>query len=213
MDDRVQSPERFTHVLRRGLSEAAAAIPGGFWRHQGEAVDALRRHFEAMPDRPNAIVVIPTGGGKTEVFSHVLEHHQAVPGASLAGTFVLVPTRTLVVQTVRRLRAQNAGIDVHAIGRRSVPSDGGVNVMTYARFVKLVQGGALSPGEVGLLVLDEAHRGLSERRRRVFARFDGTCPILAFSATPAYDVNKSIYALLGRQSEVVNASTAPLEVA
>lgn len=172
------------------------------WQHQAEALAAFRTHFAADRDRPNAIAVIPTAGGKTEIFGRIVVAHARAAGPDDKPTIILVPTRNLVTQTIARL----AGMGLQTVSRRWPIAPGRVAhavVLTYAAFQDLVHAGRLDPDDIDLLILDEAHCALSELRRPALEQFETRCPILAFSATPAYDLMKNIYAVLGRENEVI----------
>ena len=172
------------------------------WQHQVETLTRLKEHFAHDLEHPNAIAVIPTAGGKTEIFGRVVVAHARAAGPDAKPAMILVPTRNLASQTVTRL----TGFGLQAVSRRWPVASGrtvGAVVLTYAAFQEYVHAGLLDPNAIDLLVLDEAHCALSELRRPALERFEGGCPILAFSATPAYDLMKNIYAVLGRENEVI----------
>lgn len=200
---------------QRHLRDSLATICAGLaqttlWAHQCECLIGLERHFAVDREDPHAICVIPTAGGKTEIFTHLLQtHHVRDAECPAAPSFLLVPKRNLVAQMMRALRRKGMG---WALRRQKGQAFtiAPINVMTYSRFVSLVAAGAISPEEAGLLVLDEAHCGLSDTRKPAIKRFIGLCPIIAFSATPAYDLMKSVYALLGEDNEIINVTAERL---
>jgi superfamily II DNA or RNA helicase len=197
--------------LRNALSAAAKRSHSTrLWAHQRETLAALARHTETRLSRPNAIAVIPTAGGKTEIFAEILQARASLSTPGGKPAFVLTSTLNLVEQTIQRLESTQTFKSVARRWHRRSALRHDLYVMTYARFIRLVQRRKLSEQDIELLILDEAHCGLSRQRWPILKVFDGVCPMLAFSATPAYDLNKSIYALLGQENEVINVSVARL---
>lgn len=175
------------------------------WAHQSETMSAIRTHFLDPSKDPNAIVVMPTGGGKTEIFVRTVESSGLDVGDLRIAlpTIVLEPTRQLVGQTVGVFRERYPNLHVGALdGPLALP--GSVTVMSYDLFSDMVLDGRMAPGDVSAIVMDEAHRGLSDIRQGVMNRFLGRTVVTAYSATPAFDANKNVYALLGRENEVAN---------
>jgi superfamily II DNA or RNA helicase len=125
-------------------------------------------------------------------------------GARLAvPTIVLEPSRHLIQQTVEAFNERFPTLQVSGI---LAPDDRprSVTVMSYELFVNMLRDGRLLPGDVGAVVMDEAHRGLSDLRQGLIRRFLDHAVVTAFSATPAFDANKNVHALLGAGNEVVN---------
>ncbi|MGY2053170.1 DEAD/DEAH box helicase [Methylobacterium sp. JK268] len=152
-----------------------------------------------------ALAVIPTGGGKTEIFVRLVEASGLdAGGARLAvPTIVLEPSRHLIRQTVDTFRERFPALQVSGF---LSPDDRpcSVTVMSYELFVNMLRDGRLLPGDVGAVVMDEAHRGLSDLRQDLIRRFLDHAVVTAFSATPAFDANKNVHALLGADNEIVN---------
>jgi superfamily II DNA or RNA helicase len=178
------------------------------WPHQVEAIGAVGKHF--LGGGESAICVIPTAGGKTEIFQRLVAAAHRNAGPRDLRTVVLVPTRQLIVQTVDRFRSEFPWLHVGFVGKDLGERWAPVTVMTYARFVSMSSRGRIRPGEFDLLVMDEAHRGLSDLRQGHFRRFIGTALIAAFSATPVFDVNKNVYQLLGSGNEVIHVTIVRL---
>lgn len=181
------------------------------WPHQVDAVRAIASHYAA--GGVNAICVIPTAGGKTEIFQRLVSaSHRSSAGLDLR-TVVLVPTRQLIMQTVKRFKTEFPDLEVGYLGKDLGTVWSSTMVMTYARFSSMVRRGLIVPGDIDHLVLDEAHRGLSDLRQSYFRRFLGTTLVTAFSATPVFDVNKNVYRLLGSSNEVIHVTVAELMAA
>ena len=192
--------------LRAGL-DFAGSRGRPLWAHQAETLSALASHLSDPRREARALAVIPTGGGKTEVFVRMVEATGLdAGGARLAvPTIVLEPTRHLIQQTVETFNERFPTLQVSGLlGPDDRPRS--VTVMSYELFVNMLRDGRLIPGDVGAVVMDEAHRGLSDLRQGLIRRFLDHAVVTAFSATPAFDANKNVHALLGSGNEVVNIS-------
>lgn len=71
-----------------------------------------------------------------------------------------------------------------------------VTVTTYDSLILGLKDGSLDPAVFDLVILDEAHRGLSEKRQEAIKSFD-TSFVFGFSATPTFTESKSLDRLLG----------------
>ncbi len=67
-------------------------------------------------------------------------------------------------------------------------------VTTYASLSRLVE--KINPKEVSLLLLDEAHHGLTQKRMDIIKEFSNAC-CYGLTATPAYSPDKNLENLLG----------------
>ncbi len=174
------------------------------WNHQAETLAAFAAHLADPARDPRALAVIPTAGGKTEIIVRLVEATGLdAGGARLAvPTIVLEPSRHLIRQTVETFRERFPALQVSGL---LAPDDRprGVTVMSYELFVNMLRDGRLLPGDVGAVVMDEAHRGLSDLRQDLIRRFLDHAVVTAFSATPAFDANKTVHALLGAENEVI----------
>ena len=72
------------------------------WRHQTECMAAIERQLLDESRQPNAIVVMPTGGGKTEIFIRTTEASGLDAGGLRLAvpTIVLEPTRQRIVASL-----------------------------------------------------------------------------------------------------------------
>lgn len=129
-------------------------------------------------------IVLPPRTGKTVIAGHII-------AATGLVSVVAVPTKALVQQTARALRAQLPGVPVGVFcsdERRVVR--GGVCVITYASLVRHAEAGTL-PGAFGaaaLVFVDEAHRAMTRRRMRALrGAFGADAVRVALTATPDYD--------------------------
>jgi superfamily II DNA or RNA helicase len=179
--------------------------PDAYRIHQIDAMRAITDHISDPENDPSALTVIPTAGGKTRIF---LAQTDAIWQAGKAAgvmpnVIVLLPTRQLITQTLEGFKDHFNEVEVGAIDveRKSAAP---VTLMTYAGFTQMVQRDHIRPEMVDAIVMDEAHRGLSDLRQSVLDGFLGRSVVTAFSATPNFDDEKGVTALIGAQNEVIN---------
>jgi superfamily II DNA or RNA helicase len=209
--------ERLRATIGKAFSGLSGDLEGHrFWQHQREAITALSRHLSDTRADPRASVVIPTGGGKTSVFGSLVNSVAGRKGQADAAPRIvmLVPSLPLVAQVLMEFRTRHEEVDIGYLASRTVIDKEGhayrqgrrpTTVMSYALFMRQVASGELSGDDVDLIVLDEAHRGLSDLRRGVFEDLFPSTMVVAFSATPAFDEERSLNGLMGRDNLVYTA--------
>ena len=151
--------------------------------------NAIAGAFEAWKENDSALIVLPTGLGKTVVFSEIVRQFQ--------------PTRALVVAHREELIFQAAekikkvtGLD-GGIEMGEYHADGGFFGTLPPYVVTTVQtqcsggdgGGRMTkflPQDFGLVVIDEAHHATANTYKRVidYYRQNTKCKILGVTATP-----------------------------
>jgi superfamily II DNA or RNA helicase len=142
--------------------------------YQQDAVERLRAAFQG--GHRSVLFVLPTGGGKTVVFSHIAEQ-AASRGKRIA---VLVHRVELLEQASRALAALGVRHGLIAAGR----------AMNLAAPVQVASVGTLArrlgqlPAELfQLLVIDEAHHSTAGQWSRIIQHFSGA-HLLGVTATP-----------------------------
>ncbi len=142
--------------------------------YQQDAVAQLRAAF--LAGHRSVLFVLPTGGGKTVVFSHIAEQ-AASRGKRIA---VLVHRVELLEQASRALAALGVRHGLIAAGR----------AMNLAAPVQVASVGTLArrlgqlPAELfQLLVIDEAHHSTAGQWSRIIQHFSGA-HLLGVTATP-----------------------------
>lgn len=136
---------------------------------------------------PFCRIILPPRTGKTVVAGHIIDR------AELAATFI-VPTRTLLEQTVRELARQVPGVKIGSYGggHDHVVAHG-VNVTTYAM---LHAHAATLPVELrraALVFVDEAHHAMTAARSTLLATaFDRLAVRVALTATPDYNAERRL---------------------
>ena len=127
--------------------------------YQREAIDAVTAAWDGGMTRP--AVVLPTGMGKTVVFSHLLSERHRATGARAV---VLVHRDELADQAVTKLRAVAPHLYVGKVKAASneVGADVVVaSVQTLARGARLADLTAARHGRIGTWVTDECHHGVA----------------------------------------------------
>lgn len=133
---------------------------------QVECLSAIREHYENGTAR--LLVILPTGTGKTVVFSQIPKWF---PGKR---TLVIAHTEELVGQAADKMRHWNPTlrVGVEMADRRCSGSDDVVcaSVATLGRegTQRLAQ---LDPKEFGALVIDEAHHAVADSYKRIVSHF------------------------------------------
>ena len=142
--------------------------------YQQQAVDELRGSF--MAGHRRVLFVLPTGGGKTVVFSHIAERAAALGNR----VCILVHRQELVDQSSRTLSEIGLEHGVIAAGYRQDLSRGCqiASVQTLARRLHTVP-----PEFFNLLIVDEAHHAVAGQWAKVLEHHDRAA-VLGVTATP-----------------------------
>lgn len=159
--------------------------------YQLECIEALERDWNAGLCRIAA--VLPTGAGKTVVFSHLAKRHRdANPNSRI---LILAHTDELVTQAFNKIRsvAPHLRAGIVKAGRNEVTADvivASVQTLRSEKRRDRIKG-------VGLVIVDECHHATSPTYRAVLEHFgaytDG-CPvrIAGFTATLARGDNAKL---------------------
>lgn len=145
--------------------------------------DAVTASFEAVrlgTNRP--AVVLPTGAGKTVIFSWMANRWVTENGTRV---LILVHRDELVSQTVKKLQGVAPGLRVGVV-KAERNEHGNVDVIVgsvqtlraYARHAQLT--------DIGLVIVDEAHHASADSYVTIleyFGCFTGRTPAVGFSAT------------------------------
>ena len=142
--------------------------------YQQQAVAEIRGSYQAGCRR--ALFVLPTGGGKTVVFTHIAER-AAMRGSRIC---ILVHRQELVDQSSRSLHAIGCNHGVIAAGYRQDLSHTVqvASVQTLARRLHQIPVGFFQ-----LLIVDEAHHAVAGTWAKVLEHHQGG-HVLGVTATP-----------------------------
>ncbi len=140
-------------------------------------------------------VTIPTGVGKTVLFTEVTE---ALNEQEILETMIVVPTKILVDQTAERFHQFAPDLQVGKLYSDAHDITQPVTITTYASLVRHIEDGTLDANLYKLLVLDEVHRSLSGKRSQAVAQFTNAIK-LGFTATPMYSEDRNVANLLNTE--------------
>ncbi|WP_254958894.1 MULTISPECIES: DEAD/DEAH box helicase [unclassified Cyanobium] len=150
--------------------------------YQQNAVDQLRLAF--MAGHRSVLFVLPTGGGKTVVFSHIAQQ-AAARGNRIA---VLVHRVELLEQASRSLAALSVEHGLIASGR-SMNLRAPVQVASVATLARRLD--MLKPEHFQLLVVDECHHASAGTWAKALEHFSGA-KVLGVTATPCRSDGRSL---------------------
>lgn len=164
-------------------------MSGGLLRlrdYQAASITALHTDWSAGNTR--VAVVLPTGAGKTVVFSHLIaDWLRDNPGRRV---LILVHTEELVMQAYRKLRevAPHLRVGIVKAARNQVTADVIVACVPSLRSARR----RAQLRRIGLIVTDECHHAAAPTYRKIYAHFgalpydgEGTGAALEYISTPA----------------------------
>lgn len=143
--------------LRPYQLEAIAAVENGWWHHRTQ------------------LIVLPTGAGKTVVFS-------TIASQNIGRTLILVHREELLQQAADKLRAVTGIVAGIERGPKRAGSECEVVISTIQSMDRRLK--KFSASEFSLIICDEAHHILAAQWRRVLAHFSGCAKVLGVTATP-----------------------------
>jgi DNA repair protein RadD len=140
--------------------------------YQHQAISDLRLAYRS--GTRSALLVLPTGGGKTVIFSYVTENAVARGGKVL----VLVHRRELIHQTSAQLR--DLGVQHGVISAGFPATDAPVQVASVQTIVRRLHKQNWQPT---LIIIDEAHHAVAGSWKKILDHFSGAS-LLGVTATP-----------------------------
>jgi superfamily II DNA or RNA helicase len=157
--------------------------PPGVGRREYQ-IEAVRRSFAVWDEGVrNALVIMPTGTGKTVVAGMAIAHEKARTGRR---SLFVAHRRELISQAVQTFQAFGlmTAVDMADQREKEFVATIGVPDVTVATVQSLKGDRMTEKGRdaYGLMVIDEAHRSLSSEHRGVIEWFD--CNKLGITATP-----------------------------
>lgn len=179
---------------------------------QMSVFEALRADLESGRVEDQGYFRLPVRWGKTVLFSEFIK-------ATGVRTLVVAPTLLTSLQAADTLtETEGETMDVGRVFGGKKQRGRHVEVTTYASWLRDLKTGRIDPEAYDLLILDEAHLALSERRVDAMKQFKRALK-LGFTATPKYSDNKQvgnvlsplIYDMTQRQG-IAEGLLAPLSV-
>lgn len=148
--------------------------------YQVEAIEALRQGWATGKNR--LAVVLPTGAGKTVVFSHLA--HQMLDSLDGRRALVIAHREELIEQAASKLLAVDPMLRVGIVkAQRDDHHDADVIVASVQTLAVLKRRQAIR--DIGLIIVDECHHAAAPTYMEVlrhFGAWDGV-PVAGFTAT------------------------------
>ena len=200
--------EKQVRLLRQGLRQLLMAekqnvINGTpcLRNKQFEALYALAKMSDAQV--ANSYYKLPTGFGKTVMFSYMAQAYlnRARVNNINKKLVILVPRLNLINQTNEKLDVF-AGFSASEFSGRCKNVDADVIVSTYQSLENLIN--VLGIENIGMVFADEAHHILGEKISQLMTMLTANVPTIGFTATPTYDVNKSVSQILNNEVYSMN---------
>ena len=139
---------------------------------------------------------LPTGFGKTVMFSYMARaYFDAIKkeGTKKQKIIIIVPRLSLIRQTQNKLN-NFADIRATEYSGRKKDNESDVIITTYNSLEKLF--GVVNFNDVGLIFADEAHHILGNKIYKQLRYYNNFVPVIGFTATPEYEVNKAVADML-----------------
>lgn len=140
--------------------------------YQQTVIDSVESAFVQFN---RALVVLPTGGGKTIVFSHIAQRQ---PGRTL----ILAHREELIDQAIAKLHAATGIIAEKEKADDYASMNAHVVVASIQTMMRRAD--RWPQDHFSLVVCDEAHHSISDSWSGVLSRFDGHAKVLGVTATP-----------------------------
>jgi superfamily II DNA or RNA helicase len=140
--------------------------------YQIQAIASLR---VAVMQTPRVILVMPTGSGKTVVFSEICR----LANEKGRKVLILVHRRELVTQASDKLT--KAGVKHGIIAAGFDPSDQPVQVASVQTLIRRLNSGSFTPD---LIIIDEAHHAVAGSWDKIISHFTDA-KIVGVTATPS----------------------------
>ena len=196
--DHLAMEERFLEsaqeMLNREIDAAGKCIP--LHQHQIPVLLSFREYLMNLATQPGGIqdppfcrIVLPPRTGKTVIAGEIISQ------TGLCSAFV-VPTKTLVQQTMQMLRTLLPGVPIGLYyGVEKRPVRNGVNITTYNTLQRHFFTDCLPTAvrRSALVFVDEAHHSMTELRLETLHKaFDKKSIRLALTATPDYGDHRKL---------------------
>lgn len=141
--------------------------------YQLEVVEKTEAGWESFSKQ---LVVLPTGGGKTIVFSHLAARRQP------ERTLILAHREELIDQAIAKLHAATG---IRADKEKAEDYASLTAPVVVASVQSMIRRLDRWPRDhFGLVVADEAHHAISDSWQKVLRHFDGEADVLGVTATP-----------------------------
>lgn len=157
---------------------------------QIETIEKISRFLEKGLTEGH--VSLPTGIGKTVIFSRLLE---VLSRNNRIKALVIGPTKIILHQNKWKLEAFGDVKSGRLYGsEKDIKQD--VTVTTYASLRNNINNGVINPLDFDILILDEAHRALGDETVKAIEAFPESTIKIGFTATPEFHEEKTVADIL-----------------
>lgn len=156
--------------------------------YQTDAIDAVTRKWNTEHEN-EALIVIPTGGGKTVIFCQIAQEELKNGGRVL----ILAHRNNLCQQAQDKLSRFGILSDIEK-GKKK--SDSPVVISTVQTYSKKERLAECSPNEFSLIIIDECHHAASRTYQIIINHFTGA-KLLGVTATPDRSDGRNIEQVFG----------------
>lgn len=147
--------------------------------YQREAIDAVFKAWSDGMKRP--AIVLPTGAGKTVVFSHLVQEFRSAPARAMAPNrglrvMILAHRDELVDQAIAKLRQVAPDLNVGKVKARDRQTAADVMVcsvqtLSRAKALQEVLDWEQDVGKIGLIITDECHHAAAASYKKIYDAF------------------------------------------
>lgn len=142
--------------------------------YQEEAISCIHTNLQVSD---TALCVLPTGAGKTVVFSEIIRQMQVK-------TLVLAHRKELLDQAKNKITVAWPDADIGLVGYGQSRYGAHITVASVASLCSPHRRVQLGQEDIRLLVIDEAHHSMAESYLSVLEALRGEVKIIGFTATP-----------------------------
>ena len=179
---------------------------------RGKQRDALAAMAKITPEQiAHSYFKLPTGFGKTVMFSLLTKEYVDQLDANNISSVnnkavILVPRLSLIEQTRVKLKTF-ANIDtVSVFNGKNKKINKNIIISTYQSMENLFA--KIGAENIGLVIADEAHHAIGDKRISVLNYISDHAPIIGFTATPVYSDKHAVSDLLGTEIYSMTISNA-----
>ncbi len=144
--------------------------------HQVDVMQSLQASFAR--GETAGCISLPTAGGKSVLITEIAS-------ALDMKTLVVSPLQEILTQTADRFAKYTPEVLVTNYFSKSKNLEGKVINTTYQSLQNLIKTGSIDPAEFELIICDEAHTALGERRHTIFRNFPNAL-MVGLTATPYF---------------------------
>ena len=140
--------------------------------------DALAKIRKGFGEFDRQLAVLPTGAGKTVLFSRLAADLQP------ARTLILAHREELITQAAEKLRSSTGIMAEVEMGDQHASPDAPVVIGSVQTLMRESRRNRWPKNHFGLVVVDEAHHALADTYLGILRHFDGHAKVLGVTATP-----------------------------